>query len=132
MNNINNVPFFNRVEVPGSISVFISVITGYKIYWGMLLTICLYTILLFVQIIRSADNNIRPSKWDPTHPEIAKVLQQFETSFLLLADDDHCLRSAPDIDYNFKNRGLLYVWETNELELQENYPIAKAIIDNDV
>lgn len=66
--NVNIVPYFRHVEAPGSISVFISATTGYNICCGLFLTACMYAIILLVQIMRNSD--IRPSKWDPTHPKV--------------------------------------------------------------
>lgn len=57
----------------------------------------------------------------PNAPQgaLAKVLQQFETSFL---DNNNATSSSlekiVEVD-NVKNRGLLYVWAANELKLQE-------------
>jgi hypothetical protein len=45
--NFNRISYFRRVEIPGSISIFISAVSSCKVYWGIIITICLYTIRHF-------------------------------------------------------------------------------------
>ena len=45
--NFNRISYFRRVEIPGSISIFISAVSCCELYWGIITTICLYTIRHF-------------------------------------------------------------------------------------
>merc|ERR1711988_747118 len=66
------------IEVPGAIFVYSSAICHGNIRFGLLCTSLIYAGALAWHVRKMEG---RPSKWDPSHPEIQTILSKYEARF---------------------------------------------------
>ncbi len=123
--NYRRSMIIRRIEFPGSIAVVVSAVFFQRnIYRGASATICAYASILFAMSV-FPDN--RPGKWDPGHPAIAKILVEFERG--LLASSNTIAGNSLDTP---EHQELMYMWRENQLRLEEKYPLAQAILENNL
>ena len=119
--NFRRSKIFRRIEFPGSIMVvFSSLFFEGNIYRGAAATACIYASIL---LVKSAFQEDRPGKWDPGHPSIARVLNDFEREFL---SNSNPTKESP------VSQESLFLWKENQSTLEEKYPLARAIINNNL
>jgi len=123
--NFRRSMIFRRIEFPGSIAAVLSTIffEG-NFYRGIAATVCIYALFAFAI---SAIREIRPGKWDPGHPAIAKVLFVFERQ--LLATSKTCAAATTK---TLELEELLHLWKEDQSQLEKRYPLARAILENNL
>lgn len=123
--NYKRSMIFRRIEFPGSIAAVLSaVFFEGNFYRGVSATICVYASILFAMSV-FPDN--RPGKWDPGHPAIAKILVKFEKEFS--ASSNTKAGNTLDIP---QHRELMLMWKENQSRLEKKYPMAQAILENNL
>lgn len=126
--NFRRSMILRRIEFPGSIAVVLSAILFEgNFYRGIAVTICIYVLILFaISVVRE----IRPGKWDSGHPAIAKVLVDFEREFLT-ASTTRATAITKTLELP-RHQELLYLWKENQSQLEKRYPLARAILENNL
>lgn len=114
------------IEIPGAIFVYMSAVCQYKIFWGIVVTACIYICALSWTVWKVAQ---RPSKWDPTHPAIAKVLSTYEEKF---TSSNYPKGLSAGIDGLPRGEAVKSYCDSQPDWWKEKYPIIVAISANDV
>ena len=138
------VPWIRYVEVPGSILVYTIGIIGRwhgeggdsdptnstTILYGFLVTVLLYTGALAYHVLWKATSEHRPSKWDPKHPEIKKLLSLYETKFH--AEYPSGILPSMEESPSTSVKGMEAQLATKSASWKAQYPIVLAIGSNHV
>eukprot|EP00536_Pseudo-nitzschia_multiseries_P008046 jgi/Psemu1/19441/gm1.19441_g len=125
-NSMLNLFAYRKATAPGTVFIYSSAMCGYNTSLGVLATAVIYACCLARSIWKPS---ICPAKWDPMHPEIAKVLSKYEKKFLTEFPDGLLpgFGTSPVTGLDAFSSW----WEGNP-DWREKYPVITAVALNDV
>jgi len=121
----SDVAWMRHVEIPGTVFVYCSAMCGYNASHGVVTTAAIYSCCL---VLSARKPNIRPAKWDPMHPEIAKILSKYEKKFLVEFPDGLLPGLGTSHPVNIDTMKSIFAGYP---EWRENYPLIFAVAIND-
>lgn len=133
--NHKNVDWLRRVEVPGMVSVYLSLLFRGRLAAGAALTAALYGAALVNAVLKPKSDT--PSSWDPATASVQAVLAKWEDRFESLRTDEDRAAGLGALEEGFKNcpqksTEAVKAFVAGRPEWQEKYPVIMAVAANDL